>query len=154
MEMPLLGARRMARRIEGAVTELNISTDKVCYIIIKAREFDVKVTPVEPDPGSNPTDSDDSEILGDYDDDPTLAELRSAINDLNEDEVVDLIAMVWVGRGDFTRNEWREARALAGERHKQHSAAYLMGIPMLGDFLEEGFTELGHSCEDEETGRL
>jgi hypothetical protein len=29
-----------------------------------------------------------------------------------------------------------------------------MGIPNLGDFLEEGFTQLGHSCEDFEIGRL
>lgn len=144
----------MAKRTEDAITELNIGADKVCYIIVKAREFDVKVPPVEPDPGSNPTDSDDSEVLEDYDDDPTRAELRAAIDDLNEDEVVDLIAMVWLGRGDFSRSEWREARALAGERHKQHSAAYLMGIPMLGDLLEEGFAELGHSCEDEEIDRL
>ena len=144
----------MAKSIEGAITELNISADKVCYIIIKAREFDVKVAPVEPDPGSNPTDSDDSEVLADYPDDPTRAELRAAIDDLNEDEAVDLIAMVWIGRGDFSRNEWRQARSLATERHKRRSAAYLMGIPLLGDFLEEGFTELGHSCDDEEMGRL
>jgi len=134
--------------------ELNISSEKVCFIIVKAREFDVKVEPVEPDPGSNPADTGEREVIEDYADDPTAAELREAIDDLNEDEVTDLIAMAWLGRGDFGVREWPEARRLAAERHRRHSANYLMGIPNLGDFLEEGFTQLGHSCEDFEIGRL
>lgn len=135
-------------------TELNISPDKVCYIIIKAREFDVKVEPVEPDPGSNPADGGEREILGDYDDDPTLAELRAAIDGLNDDEVIDLIALAWLGRGDFTKDGWQEARALARQRHRRRSADYLVGMPALGDYLEEGLSALGHSCDDVETGRL
>lgn len=137
-----------------APVELNISGEKVCYIIAKAREYDVKVDPVEPDPGSNPADGEEREILEDYADDPTAAELREAIDDLNDDEAIDLIAMIWIGRGDYTRAEWREARALARERHRRRSADYLMGMPTLGDFLEEGFTQLGHSCEEFEVGRL
>jgi Protein of unknown function (DUF3775) len=134
--------------------ELNISGEKVCYIIVKAREFDAKVEPVEPNPGSNPADSGEREVLEDYADDPTAAELREAIDDLNEDEVVDLIALIWVGRGDFARPEFYAARRLARERHRTRSADYLMGIPTLGDYLEEGFAELGHSCEEFEIGRL
>jgi hypothetical protein len=134
--------------------ELNISDDKVCYIVLKAREFDAKVEPTEPDPGSNPTDNGEREILEDYADDPTLAELRSAIDDLNDDEVVDLVALAWVGRGDFGREGWLEAKALARERHKRHSADYLIGMPTLGDYLEEGLAALGHSCEDYGIGRL
>lgn len=128
--------------------ELSISTDKVCYIITKAREFDVKVAPLETDPGSNPSDDNESVVLGDYKDDPTLAELRAAIDDLNDDETVDLIALAWVGRGDYGREGWPEARSLAQERHKRHSANYLLGIPNLGDCLEEGLATIGHSCED------
>jgi len=139
---------------EQAPVELDISGEKVCYIIVKAREFDAKVEPVEPDPGSNPADSGEREILEDYADDPTLAELREAIEDLNDDEVVDLIALAWVGRGDFERAQWREARALARERHRRHSANYLIGMPALGDYLEEGFAALGHSCAEYEVNRL
>src|SRR5579859_6465090 len=94
---------QMAKQEELPPPELNISGEKVCYIILKAREFDVKVDPVEPDTGSNPTDEDQREVIEDHEDDPTLAELKSAINDLNEDEIVDLIALAWVGRGDFGR---------------------------------------------------
>ncbi len=139
---------------EESPVELNISGEKVCYVIIKAREYDAKVDPVEPDPGSNPVDTGEREVLEDYRDDPTAAELWEAIEDLNEDEVVDLIALVWVGRGDFGRAEWNEARALARDRHRRHSARYLMGIPTLGDFLEEGFSVLGRSCKEYELDRL
>ena len=140
--------------VENTPIELNISPEKVCYIIIKAREFDAKVEPVEPDPGSNPADTGEREVLEDYEDDATLAELREAIDDLNDDEVIDLIALAWLGRGDFGKTEWAEARALARERHRHHSATYLTGIPALGDYLEDGLAELGHSCEAYEIDRL
>jgi len=145
---------RMAKNEELPPPELNISADKVCYIILKAREFDVKVEPSESDPGSNATDDDTRDVLEDYGDDPTLAELRSAINDLNDDEVIDLIGLAWVGRGDFGREGWLEAKALARERHKRKSADYLMGMPALGDYLEEGLATLGHSCDEWGMGRL
>ncbi|HUH86238.1 MAG TPA: DUF3775 domain-containing protein, partial [Stellaceae bacterium] len=135
-------------RDEPEAIELNISVEKVCYIIVKAREFDAKVEPVEPDPGSDAADDGEREVLEDYADDPTLAELRSAIAGLNEDEVIDLIALAWLGRGDFDRAEWEDARALADERHAQRPASYLTGMPMLGDYLEDGLDELGYSCED------
>jgi len=134
--------------------ELNVSLEKLCYIIVKAREFDAKVDPVEPDPGSNPADSGEREILEDYADDPTLAELRAALDDLNDDEVVDTIALAWLGRGDFAPEAWGEAKTLARERHRRHSAGYLMGMPALGDYLEEGLAALGYSCSDYESGRL
>jgi len=139
---------------EETPIELNISPEKVFYIIVKARQFDAKVEPVEPDPGSNAADSGEREILVDYGDDATFAELRAAIDGLNDDEVVDLIALAWVGRGDFGKAEWAEARALARGRHHRHSATYLTGIPTLGDYLEEGLSELGYSCEPYESDRL
>jgi hypothetical protein len=139
---------------EAPSIELNISVEKICYIIIKAREFDAKVDPVEPDPGSNPIDSGQREVLEDYANDPTFAELRTAIDGLNDDEVVDLIALAWVGRGDFVKAGWEEARSLATERHRHRSAAYLTGMPALGDYLEDGLSQLGYSCEDFEADRL
>ncbi|HEY6336801.1 MAG TPA: DUF3775 domain-containing protein [Alphaproteobacteria bacterium] len=144
----------MARAESDRPIEIGISPEKAFFILVKAREFDAKVDPVEPDPGSNPADSGEREILEDYADDATGAELREVIDGLNEDEVVDLIAMVWLGRGDFRREEWHEARALARERHRPHSAGYLMGIPTLGDFIEEGLSTLGYSCEAYEVNRL
>ncbi len=139
---------------DDPIPELSISQDKLYFIIIKAREFDVKVDPVEEDSGSNAADEGAREVLADFADDATLAELREAIDDLNDDEVIELIALAWIGRGDFTRAEWREAVELARERHRRKSADYLIGIPLLGDFLEEGYAALGGSCADLEMDRL
>ena len=128
--------------------ELNISPGKVCDIVSKARLFDVKVEPVELEPQNDPTDSGNEDVLEESPDDPATAELRGAIDDLNDDEVIDLIALARVGRGDFSQEDWEEARALAEERHQEHSAGYLMGMPALGDYLEEGLVALGYSCAE------
>jgi hypothetical protein len=134
--------------------ELQISGEKLFYIIVKAREFDAKVPPVEPHSGSNASDDGEGEILEDFSDDPTAEELKAAIDQLSDDEIIDLIAITWVGRGDFDRAGFAEARATATERHRGRSAKYLMGIPNLGDCLEEGLAELGHSVGEFGLGRL
>src|SRR5487761_1080039 len=139
----------MAADTDNAV-ELDISIEKVCYIILKAREYDAKVPPVEADPGSNPTDDGERAILDDYRGDATQQELRDAIDGLNEDEAIDLIAIAWVARGVFLADEWDDAHRLAQERPRSRSARYLLGIPNLSDVLEAGFTVLGFSCADVE----
>jgi hypothetical protein len=133
--------------------ELEINPEKVCFIILKAREFDAKVAPSVLETGADPVDDEEERlILEDYKGDPSFQELRDAIDGLNEDEAIDLIAIAWVGREDFSREEWDEARALAGERHRQRSSDYLTGIPLLGDYLAEGLEELGYDLEDYESG--
>jgi hypothetical protein len=137
--------------------ELDISDEKVCFLIVKAREFDAKVDLIEPDSGSNPIDEEDrSAVLEDVpeEEDATESELRDAIEGLSEDEVLDVIALVWIGRGDFSREDWEEARRLAAERHRGNAAEYLMGTPLLADELEEGFAAVGHSCADVEAEHL
>jgi hypothetical protein len=134
-------------REEQEPVELQINVDTLRWIIAKAREFDEKVEPNAPHSGSNPSDDNESEILEDYPDDATAQELRAAIDRLDEDAAIDLIAITWVGRGDFDRATWQEARELARERHRPRSARYLMGIPNLGDCLEEGLVELGYAAE-------
>lgn len=75
--------------------------------------------------------------------DLTSVELRDLINDLNEDEAAELIALAWIGRGDFDAAEWTEAVADARQRPKNKTAQYLMGMPQLGDWLEDGLEALG-----------
>ena len=71
---------------------LRISTDKVCYVVVKARQFDVKVAPEWLNGGSNPTDDGMTRVLEDYKDDPTLAELHSYLRAMNQDLGVGLRA--------------------------------------------------------------
>ena len=133
---------------------LNIKPEAVCYIIIKAREFDAKVEPDDPDSGSNPSDDKEIDVLEDFPDDPTLEELRGAIDQLNEDESLDLVALTWIGRGDFAQAQLRDARAQARAIPRADRSRYLIGTPMLGDYLEEGLAALGYSCEAYEMERL
>lgn len=133
---------------------LTIPLDKVCFIIIKAREFDEKVEVTDPDSGSNPSDDMDVEVLESYPDDPTYDELSGAIMALNDDEKFDLVALTWIGRGDYTAAEWNEARAQAAGASTKHFPDYLTGMPLLGDLLEEGLAAFDLSCEDVEMDRL
>lgn len=133
---------------------LTISPEKVCFIIIKAREFDAKDGVSEPDPGSNPSDDKDVSVLEDHADDPVVQEITSLINALSEDEQIDLVTLAWLGRDDYTAKDWDEVHAEAARAHNRRTAAYLLGMPQLGDFLEEGLSLLGYSCEEFEINRL
>lgn len=134
--------------------ELNISDEKLAFLILKAREYDAKVDATDPDSGSNPTDDDDVDVLEDIPGDRTEAELRDALRALNEDEAIDVITLMWIGRGDFAREEWGEARRLATERHRRDSTGYLMGNPTLADELEDGAEAVGHPLVDVEADHL
>jgi len=118
--------------------ELEINPEKVCFLIVKARAFDEDLPSL---------DEDDPE-------DPTVQEMVGFINSLTISERVDLVALAWLGRGTFDREEWADAVAEARAAHNQHTARYLLGMPQLGDFLEEGLAQLGLSCEEYEMDRL
>ena len=133
---------------------LRISTETVCYVVVKARQFDVKVAPEWLNGGSNPTDDGMTRVLEDYKDDPTLLELRSYLRAMNEDELEDLIALTLLGRGDYTIDEWEAPMIEAWELHEDDAVRYLTGIPLLGDYFEDGLSEFGLSCVEFEADRL
>jgi hypothetical protein len=133
---------------------LTISPEKVFFVIVKAREFDAKDAVTVPDPGSNPCDDQNTAVLEDHPDDPVVEELTSLINALSEDEQIDLVALAWLGRDDYSADDWPEIRLEAARAHNKRTARYLLGMPLLGDFLEEGLSLLGYSCEEFEINRL
>jgi hypothetical protein len=110
---------------------LRISTEKVCFVVVKARELDVKVAPEELDQGSNPTDDQMIQVLEDYADDPTFEELKSFLEALNDDELADLLALTWVGRGDYSLDDWDEMMEEVRDVRERHTADYLLGTPLL-----------------------
>ncbi len=87
---------------DDEASPLTISPEKVCFLIIKAKEFDAKDEVTEPDPGSNPSDDKDAAVLEDHEDDPVVEEITSLINSLSEDEQVD-------GSHVFRRSHGRRA---------------------------------------------
>ena len=132
---------------------LTISLEKLAYIIEKAREFDAEV-PVDPEAvsGSDEADDDERQILLDTPDNPTAQELRDAIEGLNIDEQEELLALMWLGRGDYDAKGWREALKQARETRTQTETGYLLGTPLLADYLEEGISALGLSLEGFQRG--
>jgi hypothetical protein len=127
---------------------LSISPDKVRFFISKAHQFDGKDAISDPNSGSNAADDMMLDVLEDHEDDPTEQELKAFIGALNEEEQADLVALAWLGRGDGEISEWNELREEAARLHNNRTAAYLLGKPMLGDFLEEGLAQFGISPED------
>jgi hypothetical protein len=133
---------------------LKTSLENLAYIVEKAREFDAETAPVDSDSGSNPSDDSDVAILEATVDNPTRQELTAALDSLDNDQRIEILALMWLGRGDFDRSEWRDALAQAREIHNAHETSYLIGTPLLAGYLEEALAALGYSLEDYQKGRL
>jgi hypothetical protein len=127
---------------------LSISREKVCHIVFKARAFDVKDVPTVPDDGSNPADEQERSVLEDRRDDPVVRELAAFMGALNSDEQADLVTLAWIGRGDGDIADWDRLRDLACNEHARGATRYLLGLPLLGDYLSEGLAQLGYSCQE------
>jgi hypothetical protein len=133
---------------------LTVSSESVCFIIIKAREFDAQDVVTDPDSGSNATDDNQASVLEAHSDDLTQKELVAFINALSDEEQAELVALLWLGRGDGTLEDWDDLRDEAQRQHNNRTATYLLGEPLLSDHLEEGLSQFGLTCEDFEIGRL
>jgi len=127
---------------------LALNPDTAFSILMKAREFDEKVEETDPDDASNPSDDNSVDVLEDRPTDPTLHEMVSAINDLNDDEQLDLIVLIWIGRGDFSLTEWSHARQAARDIGRRRVPRYVTGIPLVSDYLEDALSQLGLSLEE------
>lgn len=129
---------------------LEISTGIVCRIIDRAREFHAQEGVVIPDTASgSELDSDQvMQVLAAHADDLTYQELKSSIQDLEPQQQVDLVSLMWVGRGDFDAGEFDEARQQAREQWTPHTADYLLATPLVADFLNDGLSALGFSCDN------
>ncbi len=124
---------------------LNISPEKVAYVIVKAREYDAKVAAWDDDLENSEGAEDTNAILENRRDDQTRNEVAAFISNLNEEEQVHLVALTWLGRGTFSKEEWNEALETARMEAVHKTEDYLLGIPLLADFLEEGLEQFGIS---------
>ncbi|MGA7457605.1 MAG: DUF3775 domain-containing protein [Methyloceanibacter sp.] len=130
---------------------LEISPEKVGFVIVKAREVAAKVAAW--DDGAT-SDHDAESILESFSDDATQEQLKEFIRDLNVDEQASLVALAWIGRGSFAPEELDEALATARAEQNNRTDDYLLGMPLLPDYLEEGLDRLGYSVEDAEDDSL
>lgn len=142
-------ARPRAEKLEDrwGAAMLEIAPEKVAYVIIRAREYDAKVAPHIPDEGSG-SEGEPDDILESFPDDTTRPELIGFIDALNEDEQASLVALTWIGRGTFEADELDEAIETARQEKTTSTGEYLVGTPLLADYLEEGLEKLGFPVED------
>ncbi|MBC7139422.1 MAG: DUF3775 domain-containing protein [Defluviimonas sp.] len=129
---------------------LQISPEKIAHVIVRARELDAKVAPW--DSADDRPDSD--AILESLSGDATEQELRAFIRGLNVDEQASLVAVMWIGRETFGPDELDEAIETARSEASAPTADYLLGVPLLADYLEDGLDALGIPVEDAEDGVL
>lgn len=121
---------------------LSISPEKVFFIVAKSRQAESSAAGLESEGDSG------DDRPEDHSERTARAELAGFIRDLNEDEQVDLVTLMWLGRGDGEIDNWRELRSEASRAHNSRTASYLIGTPMLADYLEEALSEFGLSFED------
>ena len=133
---------------------LNVDLETVCFIIFNAREFEAQEAALDDDTGSNASDDGFRSILASGGGDSTYDEIKALIDSLDVDEQSALVALTWVGRGDFDAGDWEEACATARDRHNNRTAEYLLGMPLLSELLQNGLSELGLSCADYEKEHL
>lgn len=133
---------------------LKLPLETLAFIIAKAREFDAEVAPVDEDSGSNPSDDSSRDVLEDTPDNPTREELMGAIESLDDPQKVELLALTWLGRGDYSKTQWPDAVREARRVHDEHEADYLVGTPLLAEYLEEALSQLGYSIEEYEIGHM
>jgi hypothetical protein len=157
---PRNGSSREPARWSGAqagteedrgMPELAISVEKVGFLIEKTREFDVKEAETDPDSGSNPTDDDMIDVLEDDGSDPVAQEISGFINAMTEDEQIDLIALMRLGRGDGSIEDWNDLRREAAEVRGRSTSRTLLGEPLVSDYLAEGLDAFGLSWTGEGT---
>ena len=126
--------------------DLSISPEKVFFIAAKSRQSDGTAADLNANSGS----ADDDAVHGSRDRSRTAdrSELSGFIQNLNVDEQIDLVALMWLGRGDGELDNWNDLRAEASRAHNNRTASYLIETPMLADYLEEALSQFGKSLED------
>jgi hypothetical protein len=127
--------------------ELRISTEKVCAFIEAAREVAGKVPSTA---GDRTTTGDNSKLvtIEDYaGDDDRRREMIEFVAGLNVEEQTDLLALIWLGRGDYDIAEWDDALTEAEARIAARDPDYMIGDAALPQYLGDGLEAFGRTCE-------
>ena len=127
---------------------LTIPLSTIGWIIVKAREFDGKDTDTDNsiDDAENPLS-----VLEDRADDPTEDELTSWISDLTDSQKYELVALFWLGRDNGDASDFPDLLAQARGEQGKSTSRYLLGSPLLGDYLEEGLEKMGIDTSEVES---
>lgn len=125
------------------VDNLGLYNHTLAAIILKAKTFGAMVPESDPVEASNSSDDREIDILEDQSDNSSRETLEQAINGLTSEQQASLVALTWIGRGDFEPEEWEDVLQRAKERKDISTSHYLSSTPLFGDHLENGIAALG-----------
>ena len=127
--------------------ELSVSLETVCRLIIRAREMEAQVPGLTADEGEDPLDADDEFAVMDDETNTVIEEeMAAALDDLADDQIAEVLALAWIGRGTYDASEWDEALEEANDRGGESAADQLMEMPMLAGYLDAGLAAFDLSC--------
>ena len=130
-----------------------ISSEKVCFLIVKTREFDAKNVPIIQDISGAPTDDDGLMAVSAHGDgllddtDTVYEELMSFLTSLSDEELVELHGMVMLGRGDVDMDGWEDALQMANDDLDESLLHRLLEIPMISDYLADSLSQFGYRAD-------
>ena len=128
--------------------ELSVPLEAVCRLIIRARELEAQVPAIETEGDEDPTDSDDGmAVLEDEANESIEAEMMAALDDLADDQIAEVLALAWVGRGTYDASEWDEALEEANDTDAEDPIDQLLEMPMLAGYLYAGLAAFDLSCD-------
>ena len=131
---------------------MELAPEKIGFIIQMARQLDNGDSMSDETGTATPLDLVDIEILDETLEDPAADQISDYINSLNDDEALDLVALMWVGRGTYRSEQFDLARQVAAAEATHTTSEYLLGTPLLADYLEDGLEAMGFSVEEAEEG--
>lgn len=134
------------------MNELTIEPGYLRILIFKVRALMAKGATVMPETGGNPSDDAAPEALQELPGDLTREEIVEEFEGLNQDQRQELVALMWIGRGDAEPQEWAETLQLAGQRREGPTVDYLLGHPLVADYWVIGLDKLGHGSRVLEAG--
>lgn len=126
---------------------LNVNPDTVCFLIDRARVFHSKEQVVLPDEPDSPSEDWALQALADHRGDALFQEFKATLEDLEPDQQQEVVAIMWIGREEFSAEEWDQAVAEARTEWNENTAEYLIAHPQVADYLLDGLDALGYGCE-------
>jgi len=123
------------------MAEIELNRETIQFLIDRAREFHTR-DDVSFDEEPDIDDDDWSQQVASFVSDPYYQEIKTTIEDLEPDQQVTLVALMWIGRGDFSMDELNDALKEAEDNWNPNTADYLIGTPMLSDYLAEAIDQL------------
>jgi hypothetical protein len=122
---------------------LSLPTDYLAKLIAKMRGVQAREDEVDENSGSNASDDCAIDAAQDTPSDLLREEIREEIRGLNERQQAELVAMLWMGRGDAEPDAWEHTVQTARERRDTPAARYLLGQPLAAELWEKGAERLG-----------